>query len=564
MVASIFDRPMFRGQQPMMPEDTGERLQPKASIVEAQEGAISYPVSRITQPLGSTPAGIMEAAAQFANQVNPAEFAAQAETLQPARSRQEIAAEYDALYADEPAEAPDYSFEKNLALARAGLALMQPTVGGTIAPSIAKAGDQFVQDVAAIRGKEREAQTEARKLQQAQDQARRQYILDTRQAEVNATKALQGKLIMEAFGFNLGEDQRSREYMRDLNKMFYNYQYDTDADAMKRHFELLKERYDKKGEVLYDQQTGKFAMGYIQENDAGMPIPYFPVNEGGVFKYVPRPEAIITNFTLNNKGDFDPGAKQVMDLASGINNAKLSLKFIRDVQQSIVDNPGIIGLPGFATDFTQSVGSTAFDIMDALKARGAIDEKAYNKNVSRIENSVVSNLKDSYVKYNKQGDKNANNFDKAEGTPEYEIYRTFFNPEIAKNKVRLNSIYYALARARKDTGRLNVDDINNAKDAIDLFGLGGSDAIKASLSIVYEQIENRLKSDLLQLGEGYDNLISDIPYTSFIGQTAGQDIFISSTEAQTEFTPSKGSSTFVEPGVEGSAPKFNENLGAGN
>mgnify|MGYP003665535846 FL=1 len=81
---------------------------------------------------------------------------------------------------------------------------------------------------------------------------------------------------------------------------------------------------------------------------------------------------------------------------------------------------------------------------------------------------------------------------------------------------------------------------------------------------MYEQIENRLKSDLLQLGEGYDNLISDIPYTSFIGQTAGQDIFISSTEAQTEFTPSKGSSTFVEPGVEGSAPKFNENLGAGN
>ena len=503
----------------MMPEDTGERLQPKASVVEAQEGAISYPVSRITEPLGSTPAGIMEAAAQFANQVDPAEFAAQAELLQPARSRQEIAAEYDALYADEPAEAPNYSFEKNLALARAGLALMQPTVGGTIAPSIARAGDQFVQDVAAIRGKEREAQTEARKLQQAQDQARRKYILDTRQAEVNATKALQGKLIMEAFGFNLGEDQRSREYMRDLNKMFYNYQYDTDADAMKRHFELLKERYDKKGEVLYDQQTGKFAMGYIQENDAGMPIPYFPVNEGGVFKYVPRPEAIITNFTLNNKGDFDPGAKQVMDLASGI--------------------------------------------MDALKARGAIDEKSYNKNVSRIENSVVSNLKDSYVKYNKQGDKNANNFDKAEGTPEYEIYRTFFNPEIAKNKVRLNSIYYALARARKDTGRLNVDDINNAKEAIDLFGLGGSDAIKASLSIVYEQIENRLKSDLLQLGEGYDNLISDIPYTSFIGQTAGQDIFISSTEAQTEFTPSKGSSTFVEPGVEGSAPKFNENLGTG-
>ena len=556
---------MFRGQQPMMPEDSGARLEPKASIVEAQEGAISYPVSRITEPLGSSPSGIMEVAAQFANQIDPAVFAAQAEQLQPARTTQEIAAEYDRLYADDPVEKPDYRFEKNLALARAGLALMQPTVGGALSPSIARAGDAFVQDVAAIKGRERKDKADALKLQQAQDQARRKFILDTRQAEVNATKALQGKLIMEAFQFNLGEDQRSREYMRDLNKMFYNYQYDTDADAMKRHFELLKDRYDKKGEVLYDQETGKFAMGYIQENEQGMPIPYFPVNEGGVFKYVPRPEAIITNFTLNNKGDFDPGAKQVMDLASGINNAKLSLKFIRDVQQSIADNPGIIGLPGFATDFTQSVGSTAFDIMDALKARGAIDEKSYNKNVQRIENNVVSNLKESYVKYNKKGDKNANNFSTAEGqgSDEYEIYRTFFNPEISKNKVRLNSIYYALARARKSTGRLNVDDINNAREAIDLFGLGGSDAIKASLSIVYEEIEAKLKNDLLQLGEGYDNLISNIPYTSFIGQTAGQDIFISSTEAQTEFTPSKGSSTFSEPGNESGAPAFNENLGTG-
>ena len=102
------------------------------------------------------------------------------------------------------------------------------------------------------------------------------------------------------------------------------------------------------------------------------------------------------------------------------NSAKQSLKFIRDVQQSIIENPGIVGLPGFFQQFTQSVGSTAFDIMDALKAKGALDSKSYDKNVNRIQNSVISHLKENYVKYNQTGDKNANNFstDRANGTDE--------------------------------------------------------------------------------------------------------------------------------------------------
>ena len=563
MVSSIFDRPMFRGQQPLMPEDTGERVKPKISVVEAQEGVISYPQSRITEPLGTSPGSIMEAAAQFASQVDPAAYKAAAEQLMPTRSTADIAAEYDALYADEPAKAPDYSFEKNLALARAGLALLQPTPGGVMAPSIARAGEGFIQDVAAIRGKEREAQALALEKQQAEDRARRQYILETKEASETASKALQSQLIMEAFQFNLGEDKRTTEYMRDLNKLFYNYQYDTDQEAMKRHFELLKDQYNKEGEVLYDQETGKFAMGYVQENAQGVPIPYFPVNDNGVFKYVARPEAIITNFNLNNKGDFDPGAKVVMDLASRINNSKQNLKFIREVQQSIMLDPGIIGIPGLFQRFTQSVGSTAFDIIDALKAKGVIDQKSYDKQVNRIENSVISHLKQNYTTFT--GDKNANNFSTAagEGSDEYEIYRTFFNPAIPKNEVKLNSIYYALARSRKDTGRLNVDDINNAKESLNIYGLAGSDAIRASLEVVYEEIEAKLKSDLLQLPEGYENLISDIPYNSFIGQTAGQDIFISSTQVQDEYTPSSGSSTIVSGNDgTGGAPGFDETLGA--
>ena len=158
MVANLFDRPMFQGQQPMMPEDDGSRIQPKSSSIESDAGVISYPQSRITAPLGGDGSGIMEALAMTANQVDPAVYQAAMRELVPTRSTADIAAEYDRLYADEPAEAPNYGFEKNLALARAGLALMQPTMGGALSPSIAKAGDSFVQDLAAIKGRERKDQ----------------------------------------------------------------------------------------------------------------------------------------------------------------------------------------------------------------------------------------------------------------------------------------------------------------------------------------------------------------------------------------------------------------------
>jgi hypothetical protein len=373
---------------------------------------------------------------------------------------------------------------------------------------------------------------------------------------------------MKAFGFNFDEAQKNKAYMRDLSKMYYNYQYDTDQEAMKRHYELLKDQYKKDGKVLFDQSTGKFAMGYLQDDANGIPIPYFPVNDGGTFKYVPRPEAIVTNFTLNNKGDLDPNAKQLMDLSSRINNSKQNLKFIREVQQSIMLDPGIIGIPGIFTKFTQSVGSTAFDIMDALKAKNVIDQKSYDRQVQKIENSVISHLKQEYVQYNLDGDKNGENFMQAEGDEAYEIYRAFFNPSIPKNEVKLNSIYYALARSRKDSGRLNKDDIDNAKASLDIYNLSGSDAIRASLQVVYEEIEAKLKSDMLnfnKFGEGYESLISDIPYNSFVGQTAGQDIVISSSAIQSEFVPTDSSVGLggTDDGT-GGAPKFNENLGGSN
>ena len=569
MSRDIFDRPMFG--TPGTAENIDKTIDREGRAVRKEEDrpqvaqGISYPAASFGAPLGG--GGISEVLAMTTQAVDPALYAAAAEKLLPSKSIQEFAAEYDELYAPEPVEAPNYKFDKYLALARLGVNLMQPTPGGAIAPALANAGDAFIKDLASISERQRQEKARLNQIESAQERERRNFILQSAQASDNAVKALQSQLIMSAFQFNQQQDTRTNDYIRDLNKMFYQYQYTNDTNALKKHMELLQDQYQKDPKVLYDQASGTFRSGYIQKNNEGVPIPYFPVLKDGNFTFVPKVDAIVTNFTLNDKGDFDPGAKQVMELASKINSAKQSLKFIRDVQQSIIENPGIVGLPGFFQQFTQSVGSTAFDIMDALKAKGAIDDSSYNKNVDRIQNSVISHLKENYVKYNQTGDKNANNFstDRANGTDEYEIYRTFFNPEIPKNQVRLNSIYYALARARKATGRLNVDDIRNAKESIDLYSLGGSDSIKASLNIIYEQIEQQLKSDLGLLDPQYENLIQNIPYTDFVGQTAGQDTFISSSEVQEQFTPSTGNTTV---GIEQNentdgAPVFDEGLKTG-
>ena len=569
MSRDIFDRPMFG--TPGTDERIDKTIDREGRAVRKEEErpqvaqGISYPAATFGAPLGG--GGISEVLALTTQAVDPALYAAAAEKLLPSKSIGEFAAEYDELYAPEPVEAPDYKFDKYLALARLGVNLMQPTPGGAIAPALANAGDAFIKDLASISERQRQEKARLNQIESAQERERRNFILQSAQASDNAVKALQAQLIVSAFGFNQQQETRTNDYIRDLNKMFYQYQYTNDTNALKKHMELLRDQYQKDPKVLYDQETGTFRSGYIQQNEQGVPIPYFPVLKDGQFTFVPKVDAIVTNFTLNDKDDFDPGAKQVMELASKIKSAKQSLKFIRDVQQSIIENPGIVGLPGFFQQFTQSVGSTAFDIMDALKAKGAIDSKSYDKNVNRIQNSVISHLKENYVRYNQTGDKNANNFstDRANGTDEYEIYRTFFNPEIPKNQVRLNSIYYALARARKATGRLNVDDIRNAKESIDLYSLGGSDTIKASLNIIYEQIEAQLKSDLGMLDPQYENLIQNIPYTDFVGQTAGQDTFISSSEVQEEFVPSTGNTTI---GIEGNqntdgAPVFDEGLTGG-
>jgi len=69
-----------------------------------------------------------------------------------------------------------------------------------------------------------------------------------------------------------------------------------------------------------------------------------------------------------------------------------------------------------------------------------------------------------------------------------------YDKTYAQNKVRENIIIYALARAQKPTGRLNVDDVKRASDSVNISGLKSDEAVQAQLEEVLKFINRGIQS----------------------------------------------------------------------
>ena len=63
-----------------------------------------------------------------------------------------------------------------------------------------------------------------------------------------------------------------------------------------------------------------------------------------------------------------------------------------------------------------------------------------------------------------------------------------FRPELADNRARINAIVYALARARKSTGRLNMDDIERAFRDIKITGAIDSATVATKLTTIKNEL----------------------------------------------------------------------------
>ena len=493
MADSIFNRPMFAAGQ-------------YADPTKPKKGGATAPVtfgfddiykSDFTPFDAEGVASLMNTYAQpEATRQAYEEFAGQPKTSQ------QFAAEYDEMYPETEAVDANFGFEKNLAIARLGLGLMQPTPGGAMAPAIAKAGENFLADLANVNERKRQAKAANREQEREDERAKREYVLGALQEQRDMRDSNEFDLFMKVLQFNMDSDEGNVGFRRELAKQNFAYKYDVDIMAMENNAKLLAEQFEKTPKVFAIKpegldQTVKYVTGYLGiDPKDGIEKPFIPKQVGDQIIYEPAPlDAVIANFSLNDDNSLKQDVKAQIAQAEKINTGNQALSFISDIKTSIAQNRGRVGAPGAIKKTLQNIKGTILDIADTFVEAGVIDQDSYEAAKNKIESSVFNDLAGSYQ--TAYPGRNATDFYADLESDENKIYQEFFvkprenyDPALAANEIKLNAIYYAVARARKPTGRLNVDDVNNAKASLSLYNLDtSSDTVITSLGAIESELQ---------------------------------------------------------------------------
>ena len=504
MVDSIFDRPMFS----MGGSEEEDKAIDRAGIAPPKNEIVNkFPQYSYDQIYDDSFVPFDEAGIRtlMSTYVEPdAIRQAYSEYKGKPKTAADFAAEYDAFTPDVADPESNFKFENYLALARLGLGLMQPTPGGAIAPAISKAGENFLGDLAAINERKRQQKAQLRKEEKADEAAKRQYILSALKEQQDLRDSQEYDLFMKVLQFNMDSDQGNIAFRRELAKQNFAYKYDVDLKAIENNARLIRERLEQDPKVFALKPDGmdqsvRYVSGFIGvDPEDGIKKPFIPETvdtpDGPKVVYKPAPlDAVAATFNMTGDSALKEDVKLQIAQAEKINTGNQALAFIEDIKLSIAENRARVGLPGAVKKVLQNVKGTILDVADVLVANELIDQDAYEAAKSKIETSVFNDLASQYSTANPQ--RSGVDFYSDLESEEAKIYQEFFvkprqnyDPALAANEIKLNSIYYALARARKPTGRLNVDDIKNAKQSLQLYNLDTSSdtVITALQSIEYE------------------------------------------------------------------------------
>ena len=502
MADSIFNRPLFAGAGQSEKVDKAIDLAGLPKIEQTTPiGPVSFNLSDVykSDMVPFDQDGI--ASLMQAYSITPESVRSQYEEYAgKPKTALDFAAEYDSLTPPTTTPESNFKFESSLALARLGLGLMQPTPGGAIAPAISKAGEAFLGDLAAINERKRQDKIKRGELEAEEDRSKREYILKALQEQNDFRSASELDMFMKVLQMNQDADQGDIKFKRELAKQNFAYKYDVDMMAMENHAKLLREQYKQTPEVFALKpegldQTIKYVTGYYGVDPAdGIRKPFVPRQIGDKIEYVPAPlDAVKATFQFGDDNTLKQNVKDQIIASEKINQGRQALSFVRDLKVSIAEDPSRIGVPGFFKRAFQNVRSTVLDVADGLLGAGVIDQDAYEAAKNKIDQSVFNDLANSY-QANNPG-RNATDFFQDKESEEGLIYNELFikprenyDADIAANEIKLNSIYYAIARARKRTGRLNVDDIKAARSSLQLYTLdftsASSDQIISALNTV--------------------------------------------------------------------------------
>ena len=114
-----------------------------------------------------------------------------------------------------------------------------------------------------------------------------------------------------------------------------------------------------------------------------------------------------------------------------------------------------------------------------------------------------------------------------------------FDPALAENRTRINGIAYVLARARKTSGRLNLDDIQRAyADLTESFG--DSKTVLVKLNTIREEMSLRNNNNIFIFGQSGGTLPENYQGTSLTPDTTKMPLVV--------YDPDKGITDLTLPG----------------
>ncbi len=443
---------------------------------------------------------------------------------QPAKTEAELAAMF-----------PDASYksDKYLALAKAGLALMQPTIGGRIAPSIANAGTGLLNDVAAISAKERAAKAKAAAGRISYKQQEAANYLQAKAQAFGINQALVTKELVSSY------EQRAKTNAS---------QWETYSKMANTNVTKALEFGMKKFESQPVKIRGMF--NGVRKDVAGFRVNdqyYIPTTQKDsvtgdfIYELVPDPTNIeIISSTTQAVDDVSKNMTQYNEIYSDYNNIAKNIYSLRQIMRSVDPgqggDPTRVAVTGYIRRQVQKYGQIASDFTKDFFGEEYIDPITQEKKGGRGKTVWLSDLSDIIVMSEdasindaqRENFKMINNLlssieadglaliDRArtenldlhfEGDTEAEraanknaiFSRLKFDTKIPENEARAQAIIYALARARKSSGRLNLDDIERAAETLNIYN-DSSQAILTKLKVVEQELiaAHQVQADLLK------------------------------------------------------------------
>ena len=246
----------------------------------------------------------------------------------------------------------DFKFEKRLALAKLGLNLMQPTMGGSIGAVVANAGKELTTDLASIQAAKRKGERERRAAifnAEKEENAQRlnlatQVFLQNEQNEFSMQKEIfsTNATMAEKYAKTLNENNKNRQEV--LKEEMKN-RYKTDVDD----FMFL----DDNGELVGP------LYGVVQDNKIFVPHPTAIDDDGYPvmvnYKSLGYNEPTTTDVTsdASTKGDGITSANKFIDLKNEVDNYDRVIDMALNVQKSLTINPQFAGFTGGFLSFIQ-------------------------------------------------------------------------------------------------------------------------------------------------------------------------------------------------------------------